>query len=157
MKNDVIKMKKKILPFLIVGFLVLSSVGAVAISDEKNEKLEPLQEQYVVFGVHGGFGIKISMRTLFEVYDEPGEIEITIDATIMIIGQKSNIPIPIPLHPDDNTIYVKTGLKLGFGRCTVKATGDFDNDGIPDTENAADGIILGPFVIFKAFALYPPD
>ena len=37
MKNDVIKMKKKILPFLIVGFLVLSSVGAVAISESEKE------------------------------------------------------------------------------------------------------------------------
>jgi hypothetical protein len=136
---------KKILSFLIIGILILSSIGAIATREEKNSNHEPLKSDIFILA-RGGFGIRIFVHNYDTTpYEQPGTIEVIIDAPLMLIGARSNLSMPIPIQPDE-TAMARTGLVLGFGKCLLTINIDIDNDGDVDTYSTAEAIIFGPIV-----------
>ena len=57
----------------------------------------------------------------------------------------------------DEIIKLKTDLILGFGKCNVMITFDWDNDGEADTEATGEGIILGPLIFTPVIPIPPPS
>jgi hypothetical protein len=144
---------KKLIPFLILGVLILSSIGAVATINKQPES-EPAK--IVEIYVQGGCPtISIRIEVGNEPHCEGGTFELTIDAPIMLFGQKSIIKLPdwLPAH---QAVSIPFGGHFGFGRCSIQVTFDVDDDGEPDTEGTRQGFIFGPLVFFPYFYIPIP-
>jgi CHASE1-domain containing sensor protein len=143
---------KKLIPFLIIGVLLLSSFGAVATVNNQTES-EPAKIDKIEVQCHA---LTVVIRV--EVGSSPqssGTFELTIDAPIMLFGRNHIIKLPklLPAHQPWECPF---GLSFGFGRCNVRVTFDVDNDGDVDTEASQNGFIFGPLIIFRDFNVPKP-
>ena len=144
---------KKIYPFLIIGILVLSSIGAVAETDGKQMEKEPMniQDWQLIIDIKGGF-----FGYTVRVTNEGGEpvsgnltINITTDAGFMLLGRElSETPDVIEALPPDEYVEFKMGPVLGFGFADITITGVFTpiDDPYPFEMEATNGFVLLFFV-----------
>ena len=138
---------KKIYPFLIIGILVLSSIGAVAIQEEK----EPLnmQDWQLVIDIKGGF-----FGYTVRITNEGGEpvsgdltINITTDAGFMLLGKElSETPDVIEALSPDEYVEFKMSPVIGFGPAIINIDGVFETPDVYPFETEANGFVLLFFV-----------
>ena len=133
-------MKKKILPLLIISILVLSGLGAVAVSDE--ESIASSGSVWVEF--KGGFGVGFTFTNNGSIpYEEQGNITIKIHRLINLKGVYYNFSMPT--IPANETVSVRTPLIFGLGPIWVKFMIEIEGHG--SVEGNSIGLILGPFVL----------
>ena len=143
---------KKILPVLVLGILVLSGFGAVAISNEKNtatssttQKPEYLPEYLIE--IKGGFRWGVTAIITVTHGEPPEELacEFTIEATVMILGRHNTVMFnPQPEPP----VEIRSRLLLGFGTAGRIGATLLDGDQIL-AETTASGFVLGPFLLVQ--------
>jgi len=141
---------KKTITFIIIGILILSSIGVVATINKKEKtNPKPLIEPYIEMVAKGGFGVTVTATNYNETtpFEIPTTIIISINGAFVLIGEVSNRSLPIPIPPGNQSVKVKTGLVFGIGMCTVTVAVDLYNDGLIDAEQFTSGWIFGPFVI----------
>jgi hypothetical protein len=148
---------KKTISLIIIGILILSSIGVVATTNEKEKtNPEPLIEPYIEIVAKGGFGVIVTITNYNETtpFEIPTTIKISLNGAFILIGKVGNFPVPIPIPPGEQSVKVKTGLVFGIGLCTVTVAVDLYNDEEIDAEESISGFIIGPFVIIGT--LYVP-
>ena len=140
---------RKIIPLIIIGFLVLSGIGAIAIQEEKSNIHEPLMQPQLEIIARGGLGVTINVLNHgTQPFEEPIEINVTINAPLMIIRAKNNLHINPPI-PAGGSVTNSTGFVLGFGLAVVNIVAKIGET--PDVYEAnATGIVFWPLVIIKA-------
>ncbi len=140
---------RKTIPFIVIGFLILSSIGVNAIQEENNINHESLMQFELEIIAKGGFGIRITVLNRgSEPYEEPINFNVTIEASLMLIGKKNNLPINLPI-PAGGSITVSTGFVLGYGICNVVIVTELGET--PDVYEAIiKGFIFWPIILFKA-------
>ena len=141
-------MKKEILIlgtiFLFIG-VGIQPAGSVATI---NKQTVPEPAKIVNIEVHPGLGIMIRVDAGSSPHNKGGTLELTIDAPIMLFGQKHIIKIPVILAHKPDFFFSNF---FGFGRCSIRVTFDVDDDGEVDTEATRNGFIFGRHVIFRNF------
>ena len=121
---------KKIIPFLIIGILILSGIGAVALPSEKQIENKPLigQDFELEILVEGGtFGYKV---TFTNMGPEPINVSITMnivtDAWFMFLGGDMISTCPedgyLGLDPGGYETFDMKPL-FGFGPATISISG----------------------------------
>jgi len=121
---------KKIFPLLVISILVLSGLGAVAVSDDKHIEDKPMSTEgfELEIGVKGELpGYSIVVRNVGTV-PVTGELNMMIstDGFGMIVGKEIGMnkafddPIPI-----EEFAKLKTGLVFGLSPVTIKVSGVF--------------------------------
>lgn len=91
--------------------------------------------------IQSGFGMGVTAvitNAGTTAITEELECTITIDASLMILGEETIKQTPQPIPPG-NTVEVNTGFILGFGPAVITAE-------VSGFENNAPGLVLGPFV-----------
>ena len=130
---------KKILPLLVVSILVLSGLGAVAVSDE-----ESIASSSAVMGeFKGGLGVGFTFTNNGSIpFEEQGNITIQIYRLINLKG--ANYNFPMPTIPANETVSVRTPIIFGLGPVCVKYMIERETG---ETKGTSIGLILGPFVL----------
>lgn len=139
---------RKIIPLIIIGFLMLSGIGVTAIQEEKGIIHEPLMQPQLEIIARGGLGVTINVLNHGTVpFEEPITINVTINAPLMIIRAKNNLHINPPI-PAGGSVTNSTGFVLGFGLCVVNIVAEIG--GTPNVyEGNATGLVFWPLVIIK--------
>ncbi len=119
---------KKLIPLLVVGILVLSGLGAVAVPEK-----ESLNKQEWAFKIEaeGGFlGYEVTVTNVGnETINGSLNISITTDAWFMLLGEQvvPTHPFEWDLVPDaSETRYLRP--VIGFGPATINISGVFTHE-----------------------------
>lgn len=138
---------KKIIPILVVGFLVLNGFGAVAITSKKVSTPQSLQPEVQILDIMGGlFVVEATVKNAGDEGAVITNINITIDAPIMLRGRYTEIKSDFGLG-SGVTIAVVSDLVIGLGSCTITYIIDIrDHETVTATAN---GFVLGPFIFVK--------
>ena len=139
---------KKILPILVVSILVLSGLGAVAISNEKNTATSSTT-QMPEYLIEIKDGLRWGITAIITVtHGEPPEelaCEFTIEATVIILGRHNTVMFnPQPEPP----VEVRSRLLLGIGTAGRIGATLLDGEEIL-AQATASGFVLGPFLLVK--------
>ena len=145
---------KKILPFLVIGILVLSGSGVFATEIEKSEKIntepKPLDIEVVA---RGGLGLTVLYKNKG---DSPVDITdhnmIIMDINCPIVNINNYIDGIHEIIPARGRAKVRTfgdALIFGLGFCSItyEIHLNLDVDQIQEGEETIKGFILGPFVL----------
>jgi len=137
---------KKLIPFLIIGILILSGIGASAPA-EKEIIPQQLQPPDLIIGIRGTwFGIEFTI--LNDGEDFPGEtinVTVTVDAPIVLINQVTATPVPLP--DPGMTITDRTGIILGLGSTTVTVEVEYEGEIVASQETT--GFLFFVLVSFE--------
>lgn len=144
---------KKILPLLVVSILVLSGLGAVATTSEKeNTQLTTLPPD-LSFNIRGGLGITIGcFNAGNHAFTGTINVSITVHGGNIILLSDS-----WKLVFDEIEIPSKTGgtlarlLMVGFGWTTIAIKIETPLTG--PSQGQTDGFILGPFILIKQLVM----
>jgi len=138
---------KKLLPLLVVGVLVLSGLGVVAVTSKKVSTPQSLQPEVKILDIIGGlFVVEATVRNVGDEGAVITNTNITIDAPIMLRGRYTDIKEDIGLG-SGVTIAVVSDLVIGLGFCTITYIIDIrDHEEVTATAN---GFVLGPFIMVK--------
>ena len=140
---------KKLLPLLVVSIFVFGGLGAIATPVEKPTETQPLniQPPLITIEVKGGFlGYKINITVPYPLYNSTLELTITTKAIFMILGEELGW---LKDYPDYRNIK-KMGPVFGFGpaRINLKSILRLENGNEYSDSMNANGLILGPFVLY---------
>ena len=143
---------RKIIPLIIIGFLMLSGTGAIAIQEENSIIHEHLMQPQIEIIARGGLGVTINVLNHgTEPFEEPIALNVTIIAPLMLIRAKNNLFINPPI-PAGGSVTNSTGFVLGFGLCVVNIVAEVGDT--PDVYEAnATGLVFWPLVIIKATSI----
>lgn len=144
---------RKILPLLVVSILVLSGLGAVATTSEKeNTQLTTLPPD-LSFTIRGGLGITIGcFNAGNHAFTGTINVSITVRGKIIMLLSDS-----LKLVFDEIEIPSKTGgtlariLIIGFGWVSIVIKIETPLTG--PSQGQTDGIILGPFVLVRQLVM----
>ena len=142
---------KKLIPILIVGVLLISGLGAVAIASENRMQNKPMSEEdwELVIDIKGGF-FGYSVRVTNEGNETVSgnlTIDITTDATIMLLGNElTETPDVIEaLEPGEYISFTMRPV-IGFGPALINIEGVFETPDVYPFETEANGFVLLFFV-----------
>ena len=143
---------KKILPLLVVGILVLSGLGAVAVPD-KHTTPEPLLQPELKIGIRGGFfGYYVTVTNIGnETISGTLNMSITTDTWFMLFDNKTSTSDDLTLMEDED-IVIQLGLVVGFGPATISVSGIFMPGGWGFSGETTGFVLL----IFVVCGLYTP-
>jgi hypothetical protein len=141
---------KKIFLLLVVSILILSGLGAVALSNEEQIVNEPLIHwrgaQIIAPGLLGYTVIikNIGEESVTGSYN----INIITDAEFMILGQNLELNIDEITFTPNEIISFNIGPVLGFGPSSISVNGVFLEYNQVECPFAAEGtgLVIGPFV-----------
>jgi hypothetical protein len=142
---------KKTLIIVVICVLILSGFGAVALPNENQIEHNPLDTQDfdLEIVVKGGlFGYTVAV-TLGGTEPESGNltINITTDASIMILGKRFELIVPPEDIEPGETVEYKLRPVFGFGPATITITGAFYPPGdVYPFETEVNGFIVLFFV-----------
>ena len=147
---------KKIIPFLIIGILVLSSIGVVAVLEEKNIENKPLNKEEIeleieIEGGLLGYGITITNMGQ-ELITVKATLNIVTDARFMILGGN----ILFETCPENGYLGIEGGgyetfntkPVFGFGQATILISGTVTVESIPPGNYEISGETTGFVFLF---------
>jgi hypothetical protein len=135
---------KRILPLLVVSIFILSGFGTVATPEEEIESLNVEEDWELVIDIKGGlFGYNVRIvNEGNETVNGSLTMNITTDATFMILGGFTEIEIPPEDIEPGEEITVKSGSVIGFGPIITNIAGVFETPDVYPFETEANGFLL---------------